>query len=320
MTLFFDGEWHKDTPSRPLRKHFPRFPSQGRGIALSPGGHGEATLKTQGDEGQLSSQFLSFSRSRTRELWRGGREGKSGQRLVAQARGSAPARTRLPRAARLATATSVPSDSAHSFSVPAACHLVPEMRGFVSYWLPPGEGVSLRAAGQGQRAGEFGECGRLEPRGLAPDVAGGVEGPPGRGQAGFVGSEEGRVASTEAQRGMGDTAGHARGARPSGPLRTSAVLILGWLELRALTPQEGRPLGQVPSGREGWGPPPRCSWPPRAGGTSTVGRTACPRPHTASSHRGRGRPYVWPSPVQVAVCLTAWASCCPTPARLQRWP
>lgn len=80
---------------------------------------------------------------------------------------------------------------------------------------------------------------------------GGVEGPPGRGQAGFVGSEEGRVASTEAQRGMGDTAGHARGARPSGPLRTSAVLILGWLELRALTPQEGRPLGQVPSGREG---------------------------------------------------------------------
>lgn len=192
MTLFFDGEWHKDTPSRPLRKHFPRFPPQGRGIALSPGGHGEATLKTQGDEGQLSSQFPSFSRSRTRELWRGGREGKSGQRLVAQARGSAPARTRLPRAARLATATSDPSDSAHSFSVPAACHLVPEMRGFVSYWLPPGEGVSLRAAGQGQRAGEFGECGRLEPRGLAPDV-GGRSGGPSRKGTGWARWKRGRT-------------------------------------------------------------------------------------------------------------------------------
>lgn len=72
--------------------------------------------------------------------------------------------------------------------------------------------------------------------------------------------------------------------------------------MRALTPQEGRPLGQVPSGREGQGPLPRCSRPLLLARRALWGGTACPRPHTASSHRGPGRPYTGMSPVQVAVC------------------
>lgn len=154
-------------------------------------------------------------------------------------------------------------------------------------------------------------CGRGAARpGWSPGVwprtwVGGAEGPPGRGQgrAGLVRSEETHGASTEAQRGVGDTAGHTRGGRPRDLSGRRLPSSAGHgADLRALTPQEGRPLGQVPSGREGRGPLPRCSRPLLLARRALWGGTACPRPHTASSHRGPGRPYTGLSPVQVAVC------------------